>query len=60
MCTGCGLCEEICPKVFLQDNHIAHVIVEEIPPDLLGVVREAKERCPVEAISLEEEEGLST
>jgi ferredoxin len=52
-CTGCGLCEESCPEVFRLDNDVAHVIVDEVPPDRVAAAREAAQRCPVEGITIE-------
>jgi len=55
VCSGCGLCAETCPKVFqLDDEGVARVIVEEVPPELEDQVKEAAEDCPDEAISTEE------
>ncbi len=55
LCTGCGLCPDICPDVFeLNDDDIAIVKVNEIPEKDKDDCREAEESCPVEAISLEE------
>jgi len=54
-CIGCGLCEGICPKVFqMNEDNIAEVIVDEIPTDDIADANEAKESCPVEAITIEE------
>jgi len=53
LCIGCGLCEDTCPDVFaMRDDGLAHVIVEDIPHELYGPVRDAAEMCPVEAISI--------
>jgi len=52
LCTGCGVCESICPEVFeLGDDGIAHVI-DENGCDDAGCCEEAMESCPEEAISL--------
>lgn len=54
-CTGCGLCEETCPKVFrLGDDDVAEVIVEQIPPDAEDAAQEAEDDCPVDAITIEQ------
>ncbi|MBS4539097.1 ferredoxin [Clostridium sp. D2Q-11] len=54
-CIGCGLCEGICPKIFqMNEDNIAEVIVDEIPTDDIVDANEAKESCPVEAITIEE------
>lgn len=51
LCTGCGVCESICPDVFeLGDDGIAHVI-DENGCDDAGCCDEAIESCPEEAIS---------
>jgi ferredoxin len=55
LCTACGLCEEICPEVFEpNDEGIAEVKVDEIPPELEETARDAADQCPVEAITIEE------
>jgi ferredoxin len=54
-CTGCGVCPTICPEVFETDaTGIAHAYVEEVPPEVEEQCSDAADRCPVEAISLEE------
>lgn len=54
-CSGCGLCPEICPAVFeMDDEEIATVKTESVPPGEEDACREAAESCPVEAISIEE------
>ncbi len=54
LCTGCGLCPDICPNVFELEGDVAKPIVETVPPDEEGACREAAEACPVEAIIIEE------
>ena len=56
VCIGCGQCEEIYPEVFEIDDEKACVIVNEIPDDVMDVCKETVESCPVDAITLEEEE----
>ncbi len=68
LCTGDGLCEEICPAVFtLQDDGLAYVkegsdvFMEPggsqqmalVPEDLEDAVVEASEECPGECIFVE-------
>ena len=55
LCTGCGLCADICPEVFEIQDDISVVLVEEVPEEQAGVVREAAEDCPVEAIIVEDD-----
>ena len=54
-CTGCGLCADICAPVFeLNDDGIAEVKVDPIPPDLGECCQEAADGCPVDAIAIED------
>jgi ferredoxin len=68
LCTGDGLCEEICPDVFtLQDDGLAYVKesgtvlndpggssqMASVPSDLEDAVVEASEECPGECIFVE-------
>jgi ferredoxin len=69
LCTGDGLCEEICPEVFtLLDDGLAYVKegsdvksdpsgsagVAQVPSGLEDSVTEASEECPGECIFIEE------
>jgi ferredoxin len=54
MCTGCGLCPDICPKVFELEGDVAKTIIETVPPEEEANCRDAVEACPVEAIMIEE------
>ena len=68
LCTGDGLCEEICPSVFtLLDDGLAYVKegvdvksspggadgVAVVPPGMEDAVTEASEECPGECIFIE-------
>jgi ferredoxin len=54
-CTGCGLCEEICPDVFeMNDEGLAQAKVNPVPPEAEESCREAADQCPVDAIKIEE------
>lgn len=68
LCTGDGLCEEICPSVFaLRDDGLAYVKdgdkvmsdpggaagVVEVPEGMEDAVAEAAEECPGECIFVE-------
>lgn len=56
LCIGCGVCEAECPEVFLMnDEGLADVIVSEIAEDVLAKAEEAKDQCPVEAITIEQD-----
>jgi ferredoxin len=54
LCTGDGLCEEICPDVFKLNEKTdkAEVINQEGAPE--DKIEEAIEACPVECIHWEE------
>jgi ferredoxin len=55
LCTGDGICEEICPEVFeVREDGLAYVKDEVVDADLEEAVREAAEQCPSEAIFIEE------
>ncbi len=53
VCTGCGLCVDICPEVFEMGETVSKVKNENVPPELEEKVKEAAESCPVEAIIIE-------
>ncbi|MEG1593079.1 MAG: ferredoxin [Oscillibacter sp.] len=52
-CIGCGLCAGACPVVFrMTDDGVA--VGSEVPENQETAAKEAKEGCPVSAISLED------
>ena len=52
-CIGCGLCAGTCPEVFtMGDDGFAHG--SEFDAELLDAAQEARDGCPVDAISIEE------
>ena len=54
-CLGCGVCEGIAPDVFsLGSDGIAVVLLDPIPEKYWADVRQARDDCPEEAISVEE------
>ncbi|MBL7077554.1 MAG: ferredoxin [Kiritimatiellae bacterium] len=54
-CVGCGLCVDACPEVFeMNEENIAEVIADPVPPEAEESCREAAENCPTGAISLED------
>ncbi|MHB1087959.1 MAG: ferredoxin [Acidimicrobiales bacterium] len=70
LCTGDGLCEEICPSVFtLLDDGLAYVKEGEtvknspggaeglavVPAEFEDAVTEASEECPGECIFIEKD-----
>lgn len=53
-CISCGLCAEICPKVFrMSDDGLAEVYVDVVPPDAESDALEAQDNCPVSVITVE-------
>jgi len=53
-CIGCGSCQAICSDVFeIQDDGLAHVIVDEVPNELEADVQDAADSCPTDAIEVE-------
>jgi ferredoxin len=52
-CIGCGLCAELCPKVFEMKDDIAVTTSENVAQELEESCREAANGCPVDAISIE-------
>lgn len=54
LCTGCGLCVDICPEIFEMPEAVSIVKTQNISGDLVEKVKEAAESCPVEAIIIEE------
>jgi len=53
-CTGCGTCEDICPEVFEVKDDVAVVKANPVPAQHEQACRDAREACPVDAISIEE------
>jgi len=50
LCTGCGLCVQVCPEVFeMGDDGYAHLI--KGASQSLPCVDEGVDQCPVGAIS---------
>lgn len=52
-CVGCGLCMEICPGVFRMDETENRAAGGIIPEGELDKAREAEEKCPSGAITVE-------
>ncbi|MHB0979172.1 MAG: ferredoxin [Thermoleophilia bacterium] len=53
LCTGCGICEDICPDIFeVGDDGISH-IVDGSSCDEAGCCDEAADECPEGAINLD-------
>ncbi len=54
LCTGCGLCEEVCPEVFQVEGNVAVVVVDTVTSEAKDSCREPMGNCPTEAITIEE------
>ena len=52
-CIGCGLCASVCPGVFTMTDEGVAAARDEIDPSLEGMVREAADSCPVDAIEVD-------
>ena len=53
LCTGCGLCSDSVPDVFVMGDDVAEVTSPDVPANLDDAVKEATEDCPAEAIIVE-------
>ncbi len=53
LCTGCGLCVDICPEVFEMKDDLSVVKTSAVSGDVADKVKESQEVCPVEAIIIE-------
>ena len=52
-CIGCALCVQTCPKVFKMQGEKALVYVKSIPEDVQNICAQARDECPVNAITIE-------
>lgn len=48
LCTGCQVCAATAPETFEMDGGLAVAVDDEVTAD----VEQAKDQCPVDAISL--------
>ena len=53
-CIGCGLCAEICPEVFHMTDEGLAESVGEVPAGAEETAQEARDACPVTAITIED------
>ena len=51
-CIGCGLCVNLCGSVFMMTEENVAVARDEIFPEQEGLIHEAAESCPVDAIEV--------
>lgn len=52
-CTGCELCTDAVPDVFVMDGSVAKTKVDVVPAGSEDAVTDAAGNCPVEAIKIE-------
>lgn len=53
LCIGCGVCEQMCPEVFVMaEDGLARVIDEDPPRESYADIQGCVEMCPVAAISV--------
>jgi len=55
LCTGCGLCVDICPEVFELRDDLAVAMDTVVPSAYVESCQEAAESCPVAAIDISED-----
>ena len=54
LCIGCELCTTICEEIFSMDDDGLSIAQDiEIPDELMESAEDARDSCPVEAISIE-------
>ena len=51
LCTGCGLCTDLCPDIFDLKDDLAVVTADPVPADQEECCQEAIDQCPVECIA---------
>ncbi|HAX72275.1 MAG TPA: ferredoxin [Firmicutes bacterium] len=55
LCIGCCACVGIAPEIYeMDDEGISVPIVDQIKAELLSLAEEARDSCPVDAISVVE------
>ena len=53
-CIGCGLCENLCPEAFRMTDAGVAEGTDAVPPGAEDSAKEARDSCPVRAITIEE------
>ena len=54
LCVGCGLCANNCAEVYAMKDDKAVIQANPVPEAAQECARQAKEDCPVDAITIEE------
>jgi len=52
LCSGDGICADLCPEVFEMEDDKAKVIVEDVPEDAEEDCRDAADSCPEGCIEI--------
>ena len=53
LCAGCGVCPELCPRIFEMDGGLAIVILNPVPEECEKECQDAADGCPCAAIIIE-------
>ncbi len=53
LCIGCGMCINMCPDVFIYNEESLSTVKSDLEEFNLQSVEEAREICPVDAITVE-------
>ena len=63
LCTGCGICEVVCPEVFRMNGggrkQFAVVRTELVPEEAINFCRDARDCCKPEAICVVEDPSVA-
>lgn len=55
LCIGCGVCAEVCPRVFeMRNDDKAQAKTISVAPEDEISCRDAADQCPTSAITIEE------
>ncbi|MFO7900253.1 MAG: ferredoxin [Planctomycetota bacterium] len=54
LCDASGVCQEVCPEVFVLNGDVAEVKVDDVPKEAEEACRKAALGCPKQAISIRE------
>ena len=61
LCTGCGICEIVCPEVFEMKpdtgRGVAFVHTQKVPDRFSAFCVDARDCCPTNAIALSQQAG---
>ena len=53
-CTLCGVCEDLCPEIFVMGDETTEVVAGAKLADSTDCIIDAANNCPVEIIKYEE------